>query len=261
MSERTELPANVSVVVSRDTESSYPLAAQMLLDAASDAIVTRGKFLIALSGGSTPKKLFELLASPAWVTKFPWTKTEFFWGDERCVPPTDAASNFHMTQQAMLSRVPVPAANIHRMMTEENDANRVAELYEQEIRRVVPCDPDGWPQFDIMLQGLGTNGHTASLFPYQPTLHEKNKVVVAEYIDEVKMTRLTMTVPAINAGRRIVFFALSGEKATVIREVLLGPFDPERLPAQLIRPTHGQLTWLIDPPAAEKLPAEILQNQ
>jgi len=261
MSQITELPPNVSVVVSRDTESSYSLAAQLLLDAANDAIGSRGKFTIALSGGSTPKKLFELMSSPAWVSKFPWRKTEFFWGDERYVPPTDSASNFHMTQQAMLSKVPVPAANIHRVMTENKDPNRVSELYEQEIRRVVTAGDDGWPEFDVLLQGLGTNGHTASLFPYQPALHEKNKVVVSEYIEEVKMTRVTMTVPAINAGRLILFFALTAEKATVLREVILGPFDPERLPAQLIRPSHGNMVWLIDPPAAEKLPQEILQHE
>lgn len=250
---------NVTVVASRDTESAYPLAARTIIGHANAAIQSRGKFTIALSGGSTPKKLYELLASAEWQSKMPWAKTEFFWGDERYVPITDPTSNFHMTQQAMLSRVPVPEANIHRVHTEEADSNHAAELYEQEIRRVVGAGDA--PQFDLILLGLGTNGHTASLFPYQPCLHEKKKLVVAEYIEEVKMTRVTMTAPLINAAHNILFIALGADKATIMRDVVTGVFDPERLPAQLIRPTTGQLTWMIDPPAAEKLPPAMVTHE
>jgi 6-phosphogluconolactonase len=254
------LSPNVSVVVSRDTESAYSLAAQTIVDAAKQAVESHSKFTIALSGGSTPKKLYELLASPDWAVKFPWNKTEFFWGDERYVPPTDPNSNFHMTQQAMLDRVKAPTANVHRVRTEETEPGHAAELYEEAIRRAVPAGADGLPQFDLMLLGLGTNGHTASLFPYQPALHEKAKIVVSEYIDEVKMTRVTMSAPLINAARQIVFVALGGDKATVVRDVVTGVFDPERLPAQLIRPAHGSLLWIIDPAAAEKLPAGVAKT-
>lgn len=251
------LSPNVSVVVSRDTEDAYPLAAQTIVDAARQAVEARGKFTIALSGGSTPKKLYELLASPQWAAKMPWDKTEFFWGDERYVPASDPNSNYYMTQQAMLERAKVPTANVHRVKTEEADPGRAAELYEQEIRRVVPAAPDGLPQFDLVLLGLGANGHTASLFPYQPALHEKTKLVVAEYIDEVKMTRVTMSPPLINAARQIAFVALGSDKATVVRDVVTGVFDPERLPAQLVRPANGNVLWIIDPAAAEKLPAGV----
>ena len=251
------LPPNVSVIVARDADSAYHLAARTIVDCADESVASRGKFTIALSGGSTPRKLYELLSSADWAAKMPWNKTEFFWGDERYVPSSDPASNFHMTQEAMLQRVNVPAANVHRVRTEEAEPSRAAELYEQEIRQLVPSSGDGLPHFDLILLGLGTNGHTASLFPYQPALHEKPRLVVAEYIEEVKMTRVSMTAPLINAARQILFLALGQDKATVIREIIAGPFDPERLPAQLIRPTGGRLKWIIDPAAAEKLPLGI----
>jgi len=261
MSQTTpSLSPDVSIVVSRDNESAYTLAAGTIVDLAQQAVSARGKFTIALSGGSTPKKLYELLASPAWQPRMPWAQTEFFWGDERYVPSTDSSSNFNMTNQAMLSKVSVPAAQVHRVLTEK-DAQEAAALYEKEVRNAVPAGSDGMPQFDLVLLGLGTNGHMASLFPYQPALHEKTKLVIAEYIDEVKMTRLTFSAPLINSARQIMFVSLGPDKATVVRDVVLGVFDPERLPAQLVRPTHGKLTWILDPGSAEKLPPEIVTHQ
>ncbi len=258
MSQTTpKLSPDVSVVVARD---AYALSAQTIVDLAHQAVSARGKFTIALSGGSTPKKLYELLASPAWQAKLPWAQTEFFWGDERYVASTDVSSNFNMTQQAMLSKVKVPAERIHRVLTEKEPQD-CAAAYEQEVRRVVPAGPDGIPEFDLVLLGLGTNGHTASLFPEQPGLHEKKKLVIAEYIDEVKMTRVTFSAPLINAARQIVFVSLGDDKATVVRDVVTGVFDPERLPAQLIRPFHGKLTWILDAGSAGKLPASIVTQQ
>lgn len=258
MSQQTpSLAPNVLVVVSHDTESAYATAASRIVDLAGRAVGERRKFTIALSGGSTPKKLYELLASPAWQSRVPWDKTEFFWGDERYVPSTDPSSNFHMTQQAMLSHVNIPASNIHRVLTEK-DAQEAASLYQKEIQRVVPAGSEGGlPQFDLILLGLGTNGHTASLFPYQPALHDKQKLVIAEYIGEVKMTRLTFSAALINAARQVMFVALGEDKATVVREVVAGVFDPERLPAQLIRPSGGKLVWVLDPASAAKLPDNI----
>lgn len=254
------LSPDVSVLVARDTESAYSLSAQTIVDLAHQAVNARGKFTIALSGGSTPKKLYELLVSPAWQPKMPWSQTEFFWGDERYVPSTDSSSNFNMTQQAMLSKVSVPAERVHRVLTEK-EAQECAAQYEQEVRKIVPAGSDGTPQFDLILLGLGTNGHTASLFPYQPALHEKKKLVIAEYIDEVKMTRVTFSAALINAAHQIVFVSLGEDKATVVREVVTGPFDPERLPAQLVRPAHGKLTWILDAGSAGKLPSSILTHQ
>jgi 6-phosphogluconolactonase len=251
------LSPDVSVVVARD---AYAFSAQTIVDLAHQAVNARGKFTIALSGGSTPKKLYELLSSPAWQAKMPWAQTEFFWGDERYLPSTDPSSNFHMTQQAMLSRVSIPAERIHRVLTEK-EAQECAVSYEQEVQRIVTAGSDGIPEFDLVLLGLGTNGHTASLFPYQPALHEKKKLVIAEYIDEVKMTRVTFSAGLINAARQIVFVSLGDDKATVVREVVTGPFDPERLPAQLIRPAHGKVTWILDAGSATKLPPSIVTQQ
>jgi 6-phosphogluconolactonase len=256
MSETT-LPPNVSIAVSDD---AYTLAAQTIVDLAQQAVKANGKFTIALSGGSTPKKLYELLTSPAWQSKMPWAQTEFFWGDERYVPSTDDSSNYRMTQQAMLSRVTVPAEHVHRVPTEK-EAQEAAALYEKEVRQVVPAGADGLPEFDLVLLGLGTNGHMASLFPYQPALHEKTKIVIAEYIDEVKMTRLTFSAPLINAAKQVVFVSLGKDKATVVKDVITGVFDPERLPAQLVRPSHGKLTWILDAGSAEKLPEAVLTHK
>jgi len=256
MSPNENVKPNVSIVVSHDNAGAYTLAADMIIDLANQAVAERGKFTIALSGGSTPKKLYEMLASPQYQPKYPWAKTDFFWGDERYVSSSDPASNYHMTQQAMISKVNVLGSHVHRVLTEK-DAQEAARLYEQEIRKVVPAGPDGLPQFDLVLLGLGTNGHMASLFPYQPALREKTKLVIAEEIEEVKMTRLTFSAPLINAARQIVFLSLGEDKAAVVRDVIAGVFDPERLPAQLVRPSHGKLTWILDPGSAEKLPATV----
>lgn len=251
------LPANVTVAVAPDAQSASTMVAEMIVRLAGQAVSEGRHFTIALSGGSTPKKLFELLASPAWRAKVPWDQIDFFWGDERYVPITDASSNFRMTQEAMLSKVAIPKEHIHRWLTEK-PAEEAAQLYDQEIRRVVPAGPSGIPQFDLILLGLGTNGHTASLFPHQPALHEKNKLAIAEYIDEVKMQRLSFSAPLINAAKEIVFLALGPDKAAVVEEIVAGRSDPERLPAQLIRPAHGKLIWILDSASAQKLPPEII---
>jgi len=259
MSQTIHLPANVTVAVSHDAQSANAVAADMIVGLARQTVSEGRNFTLALSGGSTPKKLFELLASPQWQSKVPWDKIDFFWGDERYVPISDPSSNFRMTQEAMLSKVAIPQERIHRWLTEK-PAEEAAQLYDQEIRRVVPAGPNDVPQFDLILLGLGTNGHTASLFPYQPGLHEKTRLAFAEYIDEVKMQRLSFSAPLINAARQIVFLALGANKATVVREIVAGVFDPERLPAQLIRPASGKLTWILDSQSAGKLPPEILNR-
>ncbi|HUN87630.1 MAG TPA: 6-phosphogluconolactonase [Terriglobales bacterium] len=256
MSQTAPLPANVTVAVAHDAQSANTLAADMIVGLARQAVSESRPLTIALSGGSTPRKLFESLASPQWQSKVPWGQIEFFWGDERYVPITDHDSNFRMTWEAMLSKVPVPPEHIHRWLT-ERPAEEAAQLQEEEIRNVVPAGSTGLPEFDLILLGLGTNGHTASLFPYQPALHEKSRLTIAEYIDEVKMQRLTFSTPLINAAKQVVFLALGADKATVVREILAGVFDPERLPAQLIRPTRGKLTWILDEESASKLPPEI----
>lgn len=250
VSRTADLGEKGKVVVVPDTSSLYQAAAEMVVQSAADSITQRSRFTIALSGGSTPKALYSLLATEPWRNRIDWSKTHFFWGDERWVPSSDKQSNYRMAYEALLSRIPVPAANIHRVQTDSGNPSVSADEYEQEIRKFF-----GDPQFDFNLLGIGTNGHTASLFPHRPTLKRLDRLVVADYIDEVKMNRITFTVPLINDSRSIVFLVSGKEKAAVLNEVLRGPEDPERLPSQLIRAdAGGNLIWLIDAAAAEILP-------
>lgn len=254
------LASNEGIHVSRSAEEANAEAAEFIRDLAKKAVAARGMFTIALSGGSTPKKLYALMASDEYREQFPWEKIEFFWGDERYVPSTDASSNFHMTQEAMLSKAPVSPERIHRVRT-ELPPEEAAGQYEDEVRRIVRLGENRCPAFDLVLLGLGTNGHTASLFPFQRALHEHERLVVSEYIDEVKMTRTTFTVPLINSAREILFISLGADKASVLKDVITGPYVPDKLPAQFIRPEQGRLTWLIDRDAASGLPKEILRKK
>lgn len=258
MNTSTQSGTKATILVSRSSEQAYTDAAEFILRCAEQAIAKKGAFTIALSGGSTPKRLYELLASSAWRDRIPWGKIQFFWGDERYVPPTDSSSNYRMTNEAMLAKVNVPAECIHRVPTELEPPEAAAEVYEDEVKRVVPPGAGGLPQFDLVLLGLGTNGHVASLFPFQPALHEKSKLVISEYIEEVKMTRISLTFPVINSATDILFLSLGPDKASVLKEVLTGKRDPERLPAQYVHAEHGKATWLLDPPAAAGLPEEML---
>lgn len=261
MDTSTHSGTKATILVSHSSEQAYTDAAEFILHCAENAIASKGSFTVALSGGSTPKRLYELLASPVWRERIPWSKIEFFWGDERYVPPTDTSSNYRMTNEAMLSKVSVPVERIHRVPTELEPPEVAAEKYEDEIKRVISTQAGAVPQFDLVLLGLGTNGHVASLFPFQPALHEKSKVVVSEYIEEVKMTRISVTFPVINAARDILFLSLGPDKASVLKEVLTGKRDPERLPAQYVHAEHGRATWLLDPPAAAQLPEEMLSRK
>jgi 6-phosphogluconolactonase len=258
---KADMTSKGTILVSRSSEQAYTDAAEFILNAAKQAISERGFFSIALSGGSTPKRLYEMLSSPAWRDRIPWNNIEFFWGDERYVLPSDASSNFRMTNEAMLSKVPVAPDKVHRVATEVEPPEAAADAYEDEIRRVVPTRSSSVPEFDLILLGLGTNGHTASLFPNQPALHEQSKLVIAEFIEEVKMTRISMTFPLLNAAKHVLFLSFGHDKAAVLKDVITGKHDPERLPAQLVQPSPGSLTWLIDPPAAADLPDSILTRK
>jgi 6-phosphogluconolactonase len=237
------------VLVAPGTQALDEANAEMIVQAAADAIAARGRFTIALSGGSTPKPLYALMASDPWRNRIDWSKTHFFWGDERWVPSTSTQSNYKLANDAWLAKIPVPQENLHRMQTDRGEPEEAAEEYENHIRNFFGKDP----QFDFNLLGIGTNGHTASLFPGRPTLQIRDRLVVADNIPEVHMWRITFTVPLINNSREIVFLVAGADKAHVLKEVLRGPHEPERLPSQLIRANHGSLIWLMDEPAAAEL--------
>ncbi len=216
------------------------------LRAASAAIKDKGKFTVALSGGETPKTLY---ASLAQRVGFRWDKTHFFWTDERCVPPTSPQSNYRMAHEAMLSQVPMPVGNIHRMKAENPNPQEAADAYADELRDFFGGQ---LPRFDLMLLGMGPDGHTASLFPGTDAVNERDRWVAAPWVEKFNSFRVTLTVPVINNSACIVFLARGEEKAETLRAVLEDD-GPPRFPSQLIRPTSGRLLWLVDQGAAKVL--------
>jgi 6-phosphogluconolactonase len=221
----------------------------------SAAVEARGVARVAISGGTTPKKLFALLAdgSKPYFAQVPWERLHLFWVDERCVPPTNAESNYHMTEEAMLAKVPLPAAQIHRMEG-ELDPEDAAARYEATIRVAFGLDHSGNPVFDLVLLGMGADGHTASLFPHTDAIHELGRIAVANSVPQKGVWRITLTWPVINQGREVAFLIEGAAKAHVVQDVFLGAYDPEAKPAQLIRPASGRLNLLLDAAAASKLP-------
>ncbi len=225
-------------------------AAQQFVTLANQAIAARGKFTIALSGGSTPKGLFGLLASGA-IPFIPWDKIFFFWGDERHVPPNDPESNYRMANEAMLSKVPVPAANIFRIRAEEQDAAVAAHEYELTIQEFFALEPGEFPRFDLIHLGIGPDGHTASLFPGSTGLEEQSRLVIANWVEKFKTFRITFTYPVLNHAACVTFLVSGPDKAPILREILEIPAS--NFPCQRVRPTDGQLIWLLDRAAAGAL--------
>lgn len=220
---------------------------------AQAAIAESGRFAVALSGGSTPRSMFTLLASRA-IPNIAWDKICFFWGDERHVPPDHPESNFRMANEAMLSKVPVRRENIFRIPAENPDPVAAAAAYEQTIRQFFGLQPGDFPRFDLILLGMGPDGHTASLFPGTPALQEKQKMFVANHVEKLNTDRFTLTFPAINNAGKVVFLASGIDKAEILHEVLENP--AAHLPSQGIRPTSGVLLWMVDQPAASALRAK-----
>lgn len=243
-----------NLLVVADQAALTQEAAKRVVAIAEEAVVRCGRFTVALAGGSTPKRLYSLLADESYRTRLPWRGTHLFWGDERAVPPEHPDSNFGMAKESLLSRVPIPANQVHRMQAERADLDAAAGEYESEIARTLAAQPpDEPPAFDLILLGLGPDAHTASLFPYTRVLRETRRWVAPNYIPELKAHRLTLTLPILNRAATILFLVSGIEKAAALQAVLEGPPDPERLPAQLIRPVAGRLVWLVDQAAASRL--------
>jgi 6-phosphogluconolactonase len=230
----------------------FEAAAEEVVRAANQAVAQRGRFTLALSGGSTPKNLYTLLATNA-RTSLPWDRTYFFWSDERHVPPSDPESNYRMAEEAMLSKVPVAASNVFRVPTENPDAADAAEAYEQALRKFFTVEAGQLPRFDLILLGMGPDGHTASLFPETAALRERSRLVVANWVEKLKTSRITFTLPLLNAARCVAFLVSGTDKASVLHEVLEGNAPGEQYPAKLVRPADGKLIWFLDRAAASGL--------
>jgi 6-phosphogluconolactonase len=259
------LTTSVEIRTLTTPQELFSAAAEEVVRAATEAVAARGRFTIALSGGSTPKSLFNLLATNARTT-LPWDKMFFFWGDERHVPPTDPDSNYRMADEAMLSKIPVAPGNVFRIPAENPDAVAAAADYEKTLQKFFALDSaknesgkndsgekNQFPRFDLILLGMGPDGHTASLFPETAGLQEKSKLVIANWVEKMKTHRLSFTIPVLNAAACVTFLVSGTDKAPALRAVLESDAPGDQYPAKLVHPTDGKLIWLIDRAAASQL--------
>jgi 6-phosphogluconolactonase len=225
-------------------------AAEHIVSRAAAAIAARGQFSIGLSGGSTPRALFSLLATDAFSARIDWTKVFLFWGDERCVPPDHSDSNYRMARETLLDYIPLSEESIYRIRGETEPEQAAAE-YEQILR--VFFAQENRPRFDVLLQGMGEDGHTASLFPGTRALYERTRWVLENYVPKLDMWRITLTTVAINSAANVIFLVEGQNKAETLHQVLKGPHQPEKYPSQFVHPVNGQLIWMIDKAAAARL--------
>ena len=240
------------VEISESAEALSRAAAGQFLRVTTAAVRARGRCSVALSGGSTPKSVYRVLAYEPYRSQVRWDQIEFFWGDERHVPPDHADSNYRMVDETLLSRVPVHPQSMHRVHTESADAARAAQEYEDEMRASFGGG-DTTPRFDLVLLGVGTDGHTASLFPGTPALAEQRRWCVAHWVSALNTHRITMTLPVFNAAREVLFIASGAEKAAIVRQVLRDRDISPPFPAQMIEPVDGNVAWMLDRAAARDL--------
>jgi 6-phosphogluconolactonase len=255
------MPPTRSIEVVATAADLFHAAAEEFIRVGRGAIGAQGRFTVALSGGSTPKALYSLLAAN--YASFAWNRIFLFFGDERHVPPTDAESNYRMVNEALLTKIAIPAENVFRVPAENPDAAAAASDYEAQLRRFFelrpgvrpdrPGDQPGeFPRFDLILLGMGPDGHTASLFPDSAALEEQSRLVVANWVAKFNTHRITFTFPVLNRAAEVMFMASGADKAEMLHQVLEGKSTPP-LPSQRVQPTDGKLLWMLDEAAAAKL--------
>ena len=263
MSTRMIKISHAQVRVYRDPEELALKAARLFARMADQYVVGCGRFTVALSGGSTPKAMFSVLAGDPFRDTVPWSSIYFFWGDERCVPPDHPDSNYRMTHEALLSKVPVPPENVFRIRAELPDPKEAADEYSARLERFFLAGPGATktgtaplsniPRFDLVFLGMGPDGHTASLFPHTSALQSGEQIAAANYVEKFNAYRITLTAATINNARNVTFIAAGADKAETLKSVLEGPDQPEVYPSQLIRPGKGTLLWMVDESAASLL--------
>lgn len=242
--------SDTEVRVFEDLETLTRAAAAEIARAAASAVAERGFFALALSGGSTPRPLYRLLASDPYHDRLPWSAIHLFWGDERHVPPDHPESNYRMAREAMIDHAPVPPGNVHRVAAEDPDARRAAVAYESELRSFFGLAPGERPVFDLLLLGIGPDGHTASLFPGSPAVNERDHLVAAPWVEAQRSFRITLTPPVLNHGRLALFLVSGEDKADALQAVIEGQREPDRYPAQVV---EGNRLWMVDRAAASRL--------
>jgi 6-phosphogluconolactonase len=242
-----------NVQVASDPESLARCTVDLFVSTARDAIASRDAFFVALSGGHTPKRSFELLAATPEGRSLPWGKVHVFWVDERYVPPTSPYSNYRLATDALLNKVSIPQSNVHRIVTEHNDVKAAARLYEETIRRVFAVEEGDVPQFDLIVLGMGTDGHTGSLFPNSYAPFQTDDLACVVYVLGDALTRITLTHPVLRAARRLAVLVSGKEKARTLRAVLTGEPDEAKYPIHILWPVLDKVTWLVDRDAARAI--------
>ena len=243
------------VIVKPSLEALALEAADRFQRSAADSIAAAGCFSVALSGGSTPRAFYRALAESPFRDGIEWSRVYLFWGDERFVPADHPDSNYRMAREAFVSRVPIPGENVHPIPTDAAHPEAAAAQYEDTLRRCFSLSGGETPRFDLILLGLGPDAHTASLFPESPVLDQDEHLVAATYVQKLAAWRITLTSPVLCSAAHVIFLVAGPDKAAVLRDVVDGPYDPHRFPAQLVRPKNGDLTWLVDDAAASLLSA------
>ncbi len=244
------MPPTRTIEVVATAVDLFHAAAEEFVSIARAAIGAQGRFTVALSGASTPKGLYSLLATN--YADFAWSRVFLFFGDERHVPPTDPESNYRMVKESLLSKITIPSENVFRVTAENPNADAAASEYETQLRRFFELKAGEFPRFDLILLGIGTEGHTASLFPDSAALEEKSRLVVANWVAKFNTNRITFTYPVINRAAEVMFLASGPDKADILHQILETKITPP-LPAQRVQPTDGKLLWLLDEAAAAKL--------
>lgn len=244
------MPTPVIRVFKTSDDLSREAAAQFS-GAAREAVQARGMFTAALSGGHTPKRLYELLAAPEFSSPLSWDRIHLFQVDERCVPPDDSQSNYRMIREALLSHLPVN--HFHRMEAERPDRDAAAATYEEDLRGTLGTPAGEWPRLDLVLLGMGDDGHTASLFPGSAALNERRRAVCPNWVEKLGMWRITLTLPVLNAAGRVIFLVAGEDKARALADVLHPSGPAPQLPAQLVEPAGSAAEWYVDPAAAHLL--------
>jgi 6-phosphogluconolactonase len=258
--EEVNVMSSRNIQVFDDVEVLSDEAAKEFVRYARECLAARGRFTVALAGGNTPRRLYELLATKPLRGQVDWSRVDVFWGDERCVTPDDAESNYRMARDAMLTQLPIPPERVHRMEAERADRDEAAREYEATLARVFRISASGEPPaFDLILLGMGPDGHTASLFPETKALDETTRWVVVNYVPKFNTYRMTLTRPVLNRAWEVMFLVAGADKAERLVEVLTGPPDLKRLPSQSIKPVFGKLLWYVDKAAAANLPTSLVQ--
>ena len=252
------MSGSTTFLIAQDEAAFLKKAAMLLIESTLAAVESRQRATWSLSGGTTPKKLFQLLTEPYYKDRIPWKQLNLFWGDERCVPPEHADSNYKMVREALLSKISIPEGNIHRIPAEMTPPMDAARAYDQSMKLFFKHERP-FPIFDVMMLGMGDDGHTASLFPGTTALEENEKWVAATFVQKFSANRLTLTYPVINNARRILVMCTGEGKSSVLKEVLR-PGTPVRFPIQRVQPLNGELIWLMDSAAASKLTPDVLNK-